>query len=151
MAVNKINDGGKSTGSPTLNIYKFNGTTFVSRDAYICDDFSLDTATNQQVFADADTIPTGAVTTRSLVTGRATVQYATSSTDTPEIGDAFKYTLNGATGYYILTADGKQTSKGEESKAVIQFYKVLNPTTVKMTAVGGSETGDLDLTALITT
>lgn len=146
-AVNKINDGGKASGSQTIKLCKFNGTTYVLRASYIADSFSLEETSNQQKFSDDDNIPTGVVTTRDLTTGRATLQYASDSTDTPEIGDVFKYTHNGTAAYYCVTAPGKETSKGAESKSNISFYKVLNPTTFKVTAAGGSETS-LDLTGI---
>ena len=150
MSVNKINDGGKSYGSSTLNIKKFNGTTYISRGTYLTDDFAKTQATKSVDFTDPDDIPNGQVTTRGLETGTATAQFATSTTPELEIGDAFKWTNpESIVSYYYLDSVGRTERKGEESKQGFTFRKVLNPTLFKVTAVGGSEVGPLDLTALL--
>lgn len=148
-SVNKINDGGRSYGSSSLAIKKFNGTTYVARGTYLSDDFGFTVAMNSREFTDSDDIPTGQVSTRGLVTGRATLQFATSTTAQVEIGDAFKWQdpADSTFLYFYVDSAERAERKGDEAKQSVSFRRALNPTTFKVTAPGGSEQ-TVDLTAV---
>lgn len=149
MPVNKINDGGKTYGSSTLAIKKFNGTTYVARGTYLSDEFSQSQSTSSKETTDSDEIPNGQITTRGLLTGKATLQFAASTTPCVEIGDAFKWVDPEATTFYFYVDSAERSeSKGNESKQAIGFRRIINTTNFKATAVGGSESAALDMTTL---
>jgi hypothetical protein len=148
MSVNKINDGGKTYGSSTLAIKKFNGTTYVARGTYYTDDFSTTQATTSKEFTDSDDIPTGQIIVRGKMSGKATVQFASSVTEQIEIGDVFKWLdVGGNAFYFIVDNVEKQESKGDEGKQPITFVRAINPTAVAVTAAGGSPV-TVDLTGV---
>lgn len=158
--INRINDGGRSYGSATIVAYRYNGTTYASLGTYLTDDFSITEPSNTKEFTDNNDVASGQISTRSFTTGRATLQFATSITDQVQFGDVFKWdnpvdaTPTNAENtrlYFYVDSVERAETKGDEAKQAVSFRRVENPTTFKATPKGGSESGVLDLTALIVT
>lgn len=168
MAINKINDGGRSYGSSTLNIWKYNGTTYAlagsGAGTYLSDDFSWSQASSSKEFTDSNDIPNGQVITRGPMSGKATLQYAASNTAQVEFGDVFRWADpsdgtpthgEGTMFYFVIDSTERAERKGDEAKQSVTFKRVLNPITFKVTPIGtfpgsGSESAAIDLTTVIT-
>jgi hypothetical protein len=143
-AIRHINDSGRVSGSPALRLGKFNGTTYVTRSDYISEDFSLDTASRDQEFTDADDAVNGQTSSRGAVTGRATLQLASDATEKPQFGDVFKHDDV----WYYINQVGESRSKGAEQKIPVGFRKVLTPSAFKVKVDGATTETSVNLTAL---
>src|SRR5262249_25008433 len=95
-------------------------------------------------FTDKDNIPIGQVTTRGLLTGRATLQFATSTTPEAHVGDVFKWIdpdrTNTEVYYFYIDSVERTERKGEESKQPVTFRRVLKPTAFEVTDAAGAKT-----------
>lgn len=125
---NKINDGARNVGSQILTITKWNGSAWVARGTYATDNFNATRASNEQIFTDDDQIPTGQFLTRQRISGDATLQLASQSTEVPDFADRFQANAFGSSQWFFISSVGRSETKDGETKVPISFVEVLNPT-----------------------
>lgn len=108
-----IHDGTHKFGSIDLTI---GGAIYVSEN------FATTAGSNVIEITDSLGLPDGAKIIPGVITGSATLQYATDETATPEVGEEF----TAETVVYIITEAGEARSQGEISKCNISFRSKIN-------------------------
>jgi hypothetical protein len=126
--MNIFNDGAKPTGSSILVVKKGDGAgALTAVGTYATDDFSKSVPTSVEEYTNDDNVPSGALITRGVETGSATLQFASGSAVRPEVGHVFRHPVDASGNvWYVITEAGVTESKGGESKIPVSFRQVIN-------------------------
>ena len=97
-----------------------NGVTYVVESA------SFTYGSSRVDVNDANGEPSGSVTIPGRVEGSCTLQYASSSTANPAIGNEMVTTGSRNAATYIITEVGDAQTAGDYAKCSVSFYKKIN-------------------------
>jgi hypothetical protein len=98
----------------------------ISAVDYVAEDFSVTYAGNRVDINDSNGEPLGSTTVPQRVEFSATLQYATSSTANPAIGNEMTLSTGRNATTYVITEVGDAQTQGDYAKCSVSGYEKIN-------------------------